>query len=133
MTIGDQIWADASSRAEIQVGSAMIRMDQNTGFSFLNLDDRTVQIQLTDGTLDLRVHRLRTGEVFEVAAVAGDMKNPAVSKARKLNPTRIASPIVSGFPGRRPTSGERYRFSRPDARARIATHCALSHFRKAQL
>ena len=66
MTIGDQIWADASSRAEVQVGSAMIRMDQNTGFSFLNLDDRTVQIQLTDGTLDLQVHRLHNGEVFEV-------------------------------------------------------------------
>jgi hypothetical protein len=30
MTIGDQIWADASSRAEIQIGSATIRMDANT-------------------------------------------------------------------------------------------------------
>jgi hypothetical protein len=35
MTIGDQIWADASSRAEIAIGSATIRMDANTGFSFL--------------------------------------------------------------------------------------------------
>ena len=66
MTIGDQIWADASSRVEIQVGSAVIRIDQNTGFSFLNLDDRTVQIQLTEGTLNFRVQRLQSGEVFEV-------------------------------------------------------------------
>src|SRR5271166_4556451 len=66
MTTGDQLWADAGSRAEVQIGSAMIRMAANTGFSFLNLDDRTVQIQLTEGTLNLRVQRLGRGEVFEV-------------------------------------------------------------------
>ena len=60
MTTGDQLWADAGSRAEVQIGSAMIRVDANTGFSFLNLDDRTVQIQLTEGTLTLRVQRLGT-------------------------------------------------------------------------
>src|SRR5450755_910030 len=66
MTTGDQLWADAGSRAEVQIGSAIIRVDANTGFSFLNLDDRTVQIQLTDGTLNLRVQRLGRDEVFEV-------------------------------------------------------------------
>ena len=66
MTTGDQLWADAGSRAEVQIGSAMIRVDANTGFSFLNLDDRTVQIQLTAGTLNLRVQRLSRDEVFEV-------------------------------------------------------------------
>ena len=66
MTTGDQLWADAGSRAEVQIGSAIIRVDANTGFSFLNLDDRTVQIQLTEGTLNLRVQRLGRDEVFEV-------------------------------------------------------------------
>src|SRR5271166_2016712 len=66
MTTGDQLWADAGSRAEVQIGSAMIRVAANTGFSFLNLDDRTVQIQLTEGTLNLRVQRLSRDEVFEV-------------------------------------------------------------------
>ena len=66
MTTGDQLWADAGSRAEVQIGSAIIRVDANTGFSFLNLDDRTVQIQLTEGTLNLRVQRLARDEVFEV-------------------------------------------------------------------
>jgi len=66
MTTGDQLWADAGSRAEVQLGSATIRVDANTGFSFLNLDDRTVQIQLTAGTLNLRVQRLGPNEVFEV-------------------------------------------------------------------
>ena len=47
MTTGDKLWADKDSRAELQLGSAVIRLDANTGFSFLNLDDNTVQIQLT--------------------------------------------------------------------------------------
>src|SRR5580765_3563226 len=34
VTIGDQLWADASSRAELDLGSASIRMDADTGFSF---------------------------------------------------------------------------------------------------
>jgi hypothetical protein len=66
MTTGDQLWSDAGSRAEVQIGSAMIRVDSNTGFSFLNLDDHTVQVQLTAGTLNLRVQRLGRDEVFEV-------------------------------------------------------------------
>ena len=28
MTTGDQLWADAGSRAEVQIGSAMIRVDR---------------------------------------------------------------------------------------------------------
>ena len=66
MTTGDHLWADADSRAEVEIGSAIVRVDANTGFSFLNLDDSTVQIQLTDGTLNLVVRRLGRDEVFEV-------------------------------------------------------------------
>jgi len=39
MTIGDGLWADQDSRAEVELGSATIRSAANTGFSFLNLDD----------------------------------------------------------------------------------------------
>src|ERR1700692_1197272 len=66
MTTGDKLWADKGSRAELQLGSAVIRLSENTGFSFLNLDDRTVQIQLTSGTLNLRVRRLDQNDAYEV-------------------------------------------------------------------
>ena len=66
MTTGDKLWADQDSRAELQLGSAVIRLSANTGFSFLNLDDNTVQIQLTSGTLNVRVRRLDQNDVFEV-------------------------------------------------------------------
>src|SRR5947209_9915117 len=66
MTTGDKLWADRDSRAEVQLGSAMIDLAPNTGFSFLNLDDRTVQIQLSAGAVNVRVWELDRENVFEV-------------------------------------------------------------------
>jgi hypothetical protein len=66
MTTGDKLWADRDSRAEVQLGSAAIRLGENTGFSFLNLDDDTIQIQLTSGALNISVRRLDRDNVFEV-------------------------------------------------------------------
>jgi hypothetical protein len=66
MTTGDQLWTDRDSRAEIQLGSAVIRMSANTGFSFLDLDDETVQIQLTSGAISVTVRRLGDDDDFEV-------------------------------------------------------------------
>jgi hypothetical protein len=66
MTTGDNLWSDKDSRAELQLGSAVIRVDANTGVSFLNLDDNTVQIQLTSGSVNVRVRRLDQNDVFEI-------------------------------------------------------------------
>ncbi len=66
MTTGDMLWADQNSRVEVELGFAVIRLAGNTGFSFLNLDDRTMQIQLTSGSLSLSVRRLNRNDVFEV-------------------------------------------------------------------
>jgi hypothetical protein len=66
ITTGDKLWADHDSRAELHLGSASLRLGASTGFSFLNLDDSTVQLQLTEGTLRIRVRHLDRNEVFEV-------------------------------------------------------------------
>lgn len=66
LTTGDKLWADKGSRAELQLGSAVIRLSENTGFSFLNLDDHTIQIQLTSGAINVRVRRLDQGDAVEV-------------------------------------------------------------------
>jgi len=66
MTTGDKLWADKDSRAEFQLGSAVIRLSENTGVSFLNLDDHTVQLQLSSGAINVRVRRLDQDDDFEV-------------------------------------------------------------------
>src|SRR5271163_4911114 len=66
MTTGDKVWNDNDSFSELHLGSASIRLGSNTGFSFLNLSDNTTQVQLTEGTLNIRVRRLADDETFEV-------------------------------------------------------------------
>jgi hypothetical protein len=66
MTTGDRLWADTGGRAEMHLGSATVRLGARTGLSFLNLDDRSTQIQLSEGTLNIRVLRLDRDEDFEV-------------------------------------------------------------------
>src|SRR5260370_32294179 len=66
ITTGDKLWADDGSRAELHLGPASIRMSGRTGFSFLNLTDNTAQLQLTAGTLRVRVKRLGDNENFEI-------------------------------------------------------------------
>ena len=66
LTTGDRVWADAGARAEIQVGGALMRLNAGTGMSVLNLDDRIVQVQLTQGTMNFRVRRLDADQAFEI-------------------------------------------------------------------
>ena len=66
LTTGDKLWNDNDSFSELHLGSAAIRLGSNTGFSFLNLTDNMTQVQLTEGSLNIRVRRLGEDETFEV-------------------------------------------------------------------
>ena len=66
LTNGDRLWADADSRAEVQVGGAALRLGASTNMTLLNLDDTIAQVQLTQGTLKVRVRRLGPGQAFEI-------------------------------------------------------------------
>jgi len=66
MTTGDKLWSDQDSRAEMNIGSASLRIASMTGFSFLNLTDDVTQLRITEGTLRIRVKRLDENETFEV-------------------------------------------------------------------
>ncbi len=69
MTAGDSLWTGSSSRAEMYLGSTAIRMSGQTSVSFLNLDDRTVQIQLNSGTIDVRVPSAECGRMVTFPVV----------------------------------------------------------------
>jgi hypothetical protein len=77
LTAGDHLWTDFGGQAEMHVGSTAIRMNEQTALSFLNLDDRTVQLSLTQGTIHLRIRNLRDDEIFEV-----DTPNASLSLLR---------------------------------------------------
>ena len=77
LTSGDHLWADAASQTEIHVGSTAIRMAPLTAMSILNLDDRTVQLSLTEGALHIRIRNMADDESYEV-----DTPNIAVTLLR---------------------------------------------------
>src|SRR5579862_6502372 len=66
LTTGDNLWADKDSRGEVHIGSTAIRLSSETGISFLTLDDRTTQIQLAQGTIEVHLRILPSGDAFEV-------------------------------------------------------------------
>ena len=67
LTSGDRLWTDRASRVELQVGGAVIRMGENTSLTLLNLDDNIAQVQLDQGTLNVRVRQLGARQSVEVA------------------------------------------------------------------
>jgi hypothetical protein len=66
VTTGDKLWSDNDGRLELQLDGSLIRLSSNTGFSFLNLSDHVTQIQLSAGTLLVRVRRLDDTETYEI-------------------------------------------------------------------
>ena len=68
VTIGDKIWADKDSRAELQAGTATIHLGNMTALSFLNLDQGVTQMRLAEGSVNFRVSELREGDLYEVDA-----------------------------------------------------------------
>ncbi|BCB25581.1 proline-rich exported protein [Sulfurimicrobium lacus] len=63
---GDRLWADEGARDELQIGNAALRMGGDTSITLLNLDERLTQVQLTQGTLNVRVWQLGPDDMFEI-------------------------------------------------------------------
>jgi len=66
MTIGDKIWVDKDSRAELQAGEASFHIGSMTALSFLNLDEGMTQVRVPEGAVNFRVRELRQGDVYEI-------------------------------------------------------------------
>ena len=66
MTTGDHLWTDANSRAELQIGGAAIRLGASSDVTIINLDDAITQVQLSQGSLKIRVRQMGRNQSFEV-------------------------------------------------------------------
>ena len=66
LTTGDRLWSDRGARAELQLGSATLHLDAESHLGFSEVDERTAQFLLQQGTLQARVREITQGENFEV-------------------------------------------------------------------
>ena len=74
LTEGDRLWTDDGSRAELHVRAGAIRLNSNTEFSFLNLDDESIQVRVSEGSLNVILRGVDNGTAFEI-----DTPNAAIS------------------------------------------------------
>ena len=96
MITGDRLWVGEGARAELQLGSAALRVGDSTSLTLLNLDDRTAQVELAQGTLNIRVQRLDRGQVFEIDTpnLAYSIRSPG-SYRIDVDPDGTASTVVA--------------------------------------
>jgi hypothetical protein len=66
LTTGDQLWADSGAKGELHVGSTALRLSQQTAMSIVDIDDKNLQLKVTQGTLSTRVRALPPGQTVEI-------------------------------------------------------------------
>jgi FecR protein len=66
LTNADNIWTDKDSRAELNVGTGVMRINAMSSLTLTNVGDDNVQVQLHQGTLNLRIRHLWDGEIYEI-------------------------------------------------------------------
>ena len=66
LTNADNVWADKNSRAELNLGTGLMRIDSETSLTLTNVDTNAVQVSLHQGALNVHVRHLYNGEVWEV-------------------------------------------------------------------
>ncbi len=73
LTGGDRVWIDERSRAEMHVGSSALRLGSRTAVQILTVDDRTVRLSMTAGSLSVRIRDLDSGDYFAIQTPAGEV------------------------------------------------------------
>src|SRR5258708_36846265 len=66
VTVGDKMWTDQDSRAELQAGEATLHLGSMTALSFLNLDENILQARIAEGAINFQVRETREGDLYEV-------------------------------------------------------------------
>ena len=95
LTQGDRLWVGPRARAEVDLGGTMIRLNANTGVSVLNVDDQSTQLQLTQGSLSVRVRRLAPDQLVEVEApnLAVTLRQPGDYRI-SVDPDGLATDVI---------------------------------------
>ena len=66
LTNADNVWADKDSRAELNLGTGLLRINSETSLTLTNIGNDAVQVSLHQGSLNVHVRHLYSGEVWEI-------------------------------------------------------------------
>lgn len=131
LTTGDHLWVDQDGRAEVHVGATAIRLASRSAFEFLNLDDRTVQIRLAEGMLEVHIRNLDDQQVFEIDTpnLAFSVLRPGVYRIEANPDSRTTTVTVRSGQGEVNSGGQAFPIM-PRSQARVTgdrqTNCDIS-------
>jgi hypothetical protein len=74
LTTGDRLWADQDARAELQVGTAALHLDEYTAIELKDLGSDSLRVALDEGVLTVHVRDVGREETIEI-----DTPNAVVS------------------------------------------------------
>ena len=111
LTTGDNLWADQNSRAELHIGSTAVRLAPETSLTFLDLDDQTTQLRLSQGSVIIRLRHLDDGDLVEVDTpnLAFDLQRTGEYRIDVDNAGNVTN--VSVWSGRGEVTGGGYSYS----------------------
>src|SRR5579872_1671355 len=66
LTNADNVWADKDSRAELNLGTGVMRISSETSLTLTNVTNDAAQVELHQGTLNVHIRKLYGGEVYEI-------------------------------------------------------------------
>src|SRR5215472_971393 len=117
VTTGDQLWSDRDGRVELQLDGSFIRLSNNTGFSFLNLSDNVTQIQLSSGTIFVRVRRFDPDEIYEIDTpnLAFSIQGPGIYRIRVNENGDVTAIKIRGGAGEVTGAGTAYSLGDSDS------------------
>lgn len=137
LTISDRLMTESGSRAELSVGTAAVRLDENTDLTIANLDHDIAQIELNSGTLGIHLRELREAETFEIdtpnATVLllrpGAYRIEVDSQGATVLAVRNGQAELDGGAGpTRLSDGQELRFAGPDQYASVQPIGPLNDF-----
>jgi hypothetical protein len=68
LTTGDALWTDSGSRAEADLGPAIVRLDERTSVALLDLSDRAIQLRVDGGSVEISVSDTTAVDALEIDA-----------------------------------------------------------------
>ncbi len=94
------IWVNEDSKADIEVGSAHVRLDAGTELDVTQLDDHTISLSVPQGRVDVTLRGSRQDERYDIETPRGDVVltdgTYRIIAGTKDDPTQIAAFAGSG-------------------------------------
>jgi len=66
LVVGDRLYTEQDARTELDLGTAVVRMDERSDLRLLNLDNQAAKFELAEGTLNLTVRKLYEDQYYQI-------------------------------------------------------------------